>query len=563
MPYDGHIILPDGGPSPPHEGNHRPAPWLGVRHLFAFLGFLGFVNVYAMRVNLSVAIVAMVNSTDGGNGNSSVHHNGTCPVPIVPANTTNPDNDKNGQFNWDEETQSTVLGAFFYGYVLTQLPGGRLAELVGGKWIFGIGILVTSVFTVLMPIAAKIDFRLLIATRVIEGLGEGVTFPVMHAMLAEWAPPLERSKLAAFIYAGSMIGTVISLPLTGIICDTLGWEAAFYIFGTFGIVWCFFWAFFVSDTPHKHPFISQAEKDLIEISLGKRPLVASLSRSTSVTSANSLVSDLDGSTMCAGDDEQIIPIDETEQGVKLKVPWKSIATSVPFWAIMIAHSCQNWGFYTMLTELPTYMKQILHFNIKENAFLSALPYLCMWLISVSGSHLADFVRSRGYLSTTSTRKVFNSLAFFTPALCLVLLSLAECNKVYVVALLCSTVGINGFSFSSVNVNHIDIAPNFAGTLMGLTNMVANTMGFLAPLAISHIIEGHEDIQHWQTVFYIAAGVYVGGNLLYLLMASGQEQPWNKSMAINVPTEPTDAHIQPATGPILRVTAEELIGEDAY
>ena len=28
---------------------------------------------------------------------------------------------------------------FFYGYVLTQVPGGRLAELFGGKWLFGIG----------------------------------------------------------------------------------------------------------------------------------------------------------------------------------------------------------------------------------------------------------------------------------------------------------------------------------------------------------------------------------------------------------------------------------------
>ena len=30
---------------------------------------------------------------------------------------------------------------FFYGYVLTQVPGGRLAEKVGGKWLFGGGVL--------------------------------------------------------------------------------------------------------------------------------------------------------------------------------------------------------------------------------------------------------------------------------------------------------------------------------------------------------------------------------------------------------------------------------------
>merc|ERR1739844_12986 len=102
-----------------------------------------------------------------------------------------------------------------------------------------------------------------VAVRVLEGLGEGVTFPVMHAMLAKWAPPLELSKMATFIYTGSTLGTIVSLPLTGIICDYLGWEAAFYIFGSCGIIWFIFWAFLVYERQEQHPRISQEEKDLI------------------------------------------------------------------------------------------------------------------------------------------------------------------------------------------------------------------------------------------------------------------------------------------------------------
>lgn len=37
------------------------------------------------------------------------------------------------------------------------------------------------------------------------------------------------------------------------------------------------------------------------------------------------------------------------------VPWRSIFTSLPVWAIVAAHFSENWGFYTLLTELPTYM----------------------------------------------------------------------------------------------------------------------------------------------------------------------------------------------------------------
>ena len=46
------------------------------------------------------------------------------------------------------------------------------------------------------------------------------------------------------------------------------------------------------------------------------------------------------------------------------VPWGRIFTSIPVWALVITHMAQNWGFYTLLTELPTYMKNILHFDMK-------------------------------------------------------------------------------------------------------------------------------------------------------------------------------------------------------
>jgi MFS transporter, ACS family, solute carrier family 17 (sodium-dependent inorganic phosphate cotransporter), member 5 len=52
------------------------------------------------------------------------------------------------------------------------------------------------------------------------------------------------------------------------------------------------------------------------------------------------------------------------------------------------------------------------------------------------------------------------------------------------------VGFNGLNYCGFNANHIDIASNFSGTLMGITNMVANFMGFLAPMAVSAIVEGH-------------------------------------------------------------------------
>ena len=65
-----------------------------------------------------------------------------------------------------------ILGAFFYGYLITQFPGGIISNKYGGKMVFGCGILITSVLTLLTPIVARTSYILLIALRVAEGIGE-------------------------------------------------------------------------------------------------------------------------------------------------------------------------------------------------------------------------------------------------------------------------------------------------------------------------------------------------------------------------------------------------------
>ena len=65
-----------------------------------------------------------------------------------------------------------VLAAFFYGYLLTQLPGGWLAQRIGGKWVFGLGVVITSGLTMFTQLAADTSVWLLVALRVLEGLFE-------------------------------------------------------------------------------------------------------------------------------------------------------------------------------------------------------------------------------------------------------------------------------------------------------------------------------------------------------------------------------------------------------
>lgn len=62
-----------------------------------------------------------------------------------------------------------MLAAFFYGYAVMQVPGVWLATRFGAKYVFGIGIVMTAVLTLLTPLAAQISVWALVALRVAEG----------------------------------------------------------------------------------------------------------------------------------------------------------------------------------------------------------------------------------------------------------------------------------------------------------------------------------------------------------------------------------------------------------
>ena len=110
----------------------------------------------------------------------------------------------------------------------------------------------------------------------------------------------------------------------------------------------------------RHPRISQQEKDLILISLGKQPY-------NNPSDENSIGThqDNDLDSIDFNDDEPIIQLDGPSKKEHKKIPLRDIFTSIPVYAIIIGHCCQGWGFYTLLTEMPTYLYQILHFDIKE------------------------------------------------------------------------------------------------------------------------------------------------------------------------------------------------------
>lgn len=142
----------------------------------------------------------------------------------------------------------------------------------------------------------------------------------------------------------------------------------------------------------------------------------------------------------------------------------------------------------VLIELPSYMKSVLAFKISENAVLTAFPFLCMWIFSLALSKTLDTLRARKKISTTFARKFATLFASVVPMVCFVALCYIGCNRVAAVALMTVAITAVGGMFSGFLSNHIDIAPNFAGTLMAITNTVATIPGIVVPVFVGALTE---------------------------------------------------------------------------
>lgn len=140
----------------------------------------------------------------------------------------------------------------------------------------------------------------------------------------------------------------------------------------------------------------------------------------------------------------------------------------------------------VLIELPLYMKNVLNFKISENAVLTALPFFCMWIFSIVLSKTLDALRARNVISTTVARKVATGCASVVPMACFMVLCFVECQRVLAVALMTVAVMFVGGMFCGFLSNHIDIAPNFAGTLIAITNTVATIPGIVVPVFVGEL-----------------------------------------------------------------------------
>eukprot|EP00871_Galdieria_phlegrea_P005397 jgi/Galph1/5859/GphlegSOOS_G4501.1 len=405
--------------------------------------FLSFVICNMDRVNVSVAILPMA-----------------------------------GQFGWSQSTVGLIQSAFFWGYLVTQIPGGYLADKYGGKHVLGLGVLSWSLMTFITPFAAAYPLPVLLLSRALLGFGEGVAMPAMNQMVSKWVPSGERSRSLSLIYSGMYFGSVIGLLACPKLISTFGWHSVFTSFGLLGIIWWLFWNALVSSNPGKSNRISKEEKMYI------------------MNQTNNL---------------------GTKKRTTGNIPWSLLFSKKATWAIIVAHFCTTWGYFVLLTWLPTYFNQHLGLNLASSSIFSILPWLSMAVSANFGGWCADYLLSRGF-SVTFVRKLLQTIGLMGPALFLSIVCFVS-HPATAVLCMALALGLGSFAQSGVYANHQDIGPDYAGILLGISNSFAAIPGIVGVALTGYILDRTGGA--WSLVFALAIGFYIIGTLVYNLLGTGE------------------------------------------
>jgi sugar phosphate permease len=333
-----------------------------------------------------------------------------------------------------------VLGAFALTYGLLEIPTGALGDKIGQKRILTRIVIWWSVFTSLTGMVRK--FGLLIAVRALFGAGEAGAFPNISGVIARWFPARERARAQGAVWGASRLGGAFAPLIIVPVMSIFGWRQTFWLFGSFGILWVFFWLKMFKNDPKEGSDSKEVEAEAVEVE--------------------------------EGDDQSVKAI-----------PWKAIFGNREVWLIMIMYWCYVWGSWFYLSWFHIYLVKGRGFTMAEMALYSPLPFIMGALGNMVGGYLSDHFSLR--LGVKKGRRLVGSVCLALSAVCL-FLTAATTGKFTGILFLTLGFGIMDCMLPSAWAMCLDIGKKYAGAITGAMNSAGNIGGFACSIAFGYIIE---------------------------------------------------------------------------
>eukprot|EP00892_Ulva_mutabilis_P012541 jgi/Ulvmu1/965/UM102_0048.1 len=172
--------------------------------------------------------------------------------------------------------------------------------------------------------------------------------------------------------------------------------------------------------------------------------------------------------------------------------------------------------------MPTYFETFLGRDLKSIGIGKPLPYLVMFAMSNVGGWSGDWLIRAG-LSVAAARKFVNTTGF-AGAIALLMAMPAARTVAQGLAILTLCLGACGLARGGFSVNHMDIAPRYAGILMGISNTAGTVSGIIGVSATGFMLEAAGGSAHpggWFLAHTIASCMAVVGIVIFIIFGRGE------------------------------------------
>lgn len=329
-----------------------------------------------------------------------------------------------------KDDYALLVTVFMLAYAAGQFLFGRLFDIIGTRFGFVLSIGVWSISIALHSVTHSIlSFSLV---RAMLGLSEAGAWPGAVKANAEWFPARERALAQGIFNAGASVGAVISAPLIAFLYLWLGWRATFVVVGALGFLWLLPWLVIYRAGPDRHPWVSEAERLLIQDRDTQR---ASSTQSEYMPSLRQVMSHRQS------------------------------------WGIVISRFLLDPIWWLFVSWLPIYLAETFGFDVKQIGLFAWVPYVGAALGSLGGGWLSGRLIAAGW-SVDRARKWSITLGCVVmgPAL---LGAVLATNPTY--AVLTIAVALGGFQIAIGNIQTLPgdiLGDKSVGSLAGISGMAA-------------------------------------------------------------------------------------------
>jgi ACS family glucarate transporter-like MFS transporter len=391
------------------------------------------------------------------------------------------------QFAW-------AFSAFALAYAAFEVPTGWLGDRIGPRKVLTRIVLCWLLFTALtgcvprwdavvdLPVLGLVSgsLALLLLVRFLFGAGEAGAYPNMARATKNWFPFRERGRAQGLIWTFGRWGgalappliIALSLPFTGL--GYPGWRGAFLLLGVLGAFWVWGFARWFRDTPHEHPGVNDAERDLI--------------RGAASPAAPAPIS------------------------------WAAILSSPTLWCLSFMYFCSNSGWSFFITYVNPYLKNDLRLEGWTLHLASGAPLFFGGIGCLLGGLLTD--RQVRVWGRRWGRTLQGLVAYaLGGGFFLLAVAMTGTNTPTAFAALCLASFVKDFAMAASWATTIDIGHRYSGTVAGLMNTVGNLGTVVSPPVVASLValSGTGEDARWSVALYYYAAMFFVAAVCWLFI----------------------------------------------